>query len=37
MGIEYRKEFFDREYSLGETYCRIRKCKRCLCDMQHQN
>ena len=25
MGIEYRKEFFDREYSLGETYGRIWK------------
>ena len=24
MGIEYRKEFFDREYSLGETYGRVR-------------
>ena len=23
MGIEYRKEFFDREYSLGETYGRV--------------
>ncbi len=25
MGIEYRKEFFDREYSLGETYGRVWK------------
>ena len=23
MGIEYRKEFFDREYSLRETYARV--------------
>ena len=23
MGIEYKKEFFDREYSLGETYGRV--------------
>ena len=27
MGIEYRKEFFDREYSLGETYGRVWKYK----------
>ena len=25
MGIEYRKEFFDRDYSIGETYGRIWK------------
>ena len=25
MGIEYKKEFFDREYSLGETYGRVWK------------
>ena len=23
MGIEYRKEFFDRDYSIGETYGRV--------------
>ena len=25
MGIEYKKEFFDREYSIGETYYRVWK------------
>ena len=23
MGIEYKKEFFDRDYALGETYARV--------------
>jgi len=23
MGIEYKKEFFDRDYSIRETYCRV--------------
>ena len=25
MGIEYKREFFDRDYSLGETYGRVWK------------
>ena len=25
MGIEYKKEFFDRDYTIGETYGRVWK------------